>query len=191
MEYLTLLEKLSTKSADGHWMGLFQCSCGNRVEIICSRVRNGYTKSCGCLKNDPSIITWRTHGMRSTDTYSSWRSMKYRCMNSSSKDYHRYGGAGITVSREWIDSFEIFLAHMGERPKGTSLDRIDGSKGYIPGNCRWGTAKQQNRNKVNFVMVKTPLGSMPLVDYAAKLGITRGAAHLRLKREKLEGCVRI
>ena len=128
--------------------------------------------------------------MRGSSTYSSWRSMKDRCLNPSAKDYPKYGGSGITLSPEWASSFEAFLRDVGLRPEGTSLDRIDGQKGYEPGNVRWATPTEQNRNKRNFVVVDTPMGRMPLVDYARAIGLTRGAAHLRLKRGKLEGVTR-
>lgn len=83
--------------------------------------------------------------------------------------------------------FENFLRDMGEKPEGTSLDRIDGSKGYEPGNCRWATYSQQMRNRKDNVYLKTESGQIFINDYAEKLGITRGAALMRLKRGKLEG----
>ena len=78
---------------------------------------------------------------------------------------------------------------LGIRPVGTTLDRIDGSKGYDPGNCRWATFKVQARNRINLTVIDSPLGRIPLVDYAEIIGISKGAAHLRLKRGKLKGCV--
>lgn len=172
-------------TADGHRLALFICSCGNECRAAYSRVKNGYTRSCGCLhaENKPSL----THGHRYTKTYASWASAKDRALNPKSKDFYRYGAAGIGFSDLWL-SFERFLQDMGERPEGTSIDRIDGTKGYEPGNCRWATKQEQARNTKVFTILETPLGLMPLVDYAATIGITRGAAHLRMKRGKLEGC---
>lgn len=72
--------------------------------------------------------------------------MKNRCLNPNATDYPRYGGRGIRVCDRWL-SFENFLADMGERPNGTTIDRIDGSKGYEPTNCRWATASEQQRNR--------------------------------------------
>lgn len=62
--------------------------------------------------------------------------MKQRCLNPRCDAFPQYGGAGITICERWL-SFENFLADMGERPNGTTLDRRDGSKGYFPQNCRW------------------------------------------------------
>lgn len=68
-----------------------------------------------------------------------------RCHNPNSSGYSSYGGRGITVCERWRD-FANFLADMGERPEGKTLDRIDGSLGYFPENCRWATVGEQNRN---------------------------------------------
>ncbi len=88
----------------------------------------------------------------------------------------------------WL-KFENFLQDMGTKPEGTSIDRIDPFKGYEPGNCRWATALEQARNRKDLTTVKTQNGIIVLVDYAKQLGITKGAAHLRLKRGKLEGVI--
>lgn len=84
-----------------------------------------------------------THGMTGTPTYSSWRAMKFRCLNPNSPDFARYGGRGITVDPRWRDSFEAFLADLGPRPEGTTLHRIDGDGDYEPGNVVWADASEQ------------------------------------------------
>lgn len=86
--------------------------------------------------------------------YRAWYNMKDRCLNKNSKDYPTYGGAGITVSQEWQDSFEQFYIDMGDRPDGYSLERIDNTKGYSKENCKWASCKEQAsntlRNKIDF-----------------------------------------
>ena len=84
---------------------------------------------------------------RAGTTYQSWVAMKSRCLNARDAGYPRYGGAGITVCARWRASYAAFLADMGERPPGMTLDRVDGTRGYEPGNCRWATARQQVANR--------------------------------------------
>jgi hypothetical protein len=90
------------------------------------------------------------HGRHGTPTYRSWRSMKTRCTNPNHEGYTYYGGRGIRVCDRWAESFETFLADMGDRPEGTSLDRIDPDGDYEPGNVRWATASEQRRNRRDY-----------------------------------------
>lgn len=88
----------------------------------------------------------QSHGLGGTPEYHIWYSMIDRCGNPDSKSWKHYGARGITVCERWLD-VRNFVADMGLRPNGCSLDRIDGSKGYEPGNCRWATELQQQRNR--------------------------------------------
>lgn len=142
---LTVLKEHPTRSKDKHLMVECKCDCGTTTIKMWSRLKHGRVLSCGCLsfENKPNL----SHGMRYTRTYESWASAKNRCTCKTSKDYPKYGGAGITFCNRWADSFEQFYTDMGDRPQNTSLDRIDTTKGYEPDNCRWATRSEQQRNK--------------------------------------------
>ena len=90
----------------------------------------------------------KTHGMSRSREYHTWAGMRQRCHNPKNKGYRCYGARGIRVCAEWLGpgGFERFFAHMGPRPSGTSIDRIDGTKGYEPGNVRWATDDVQFAN---------------------------------------------
>ena len=180
---LTLIKTTDWRTRDGHVVGKWQCSCGRVALIAVSRVKSGQTKSCGCL-----IGKAQKHGMRKSREYSCWQSMVRRCHSESDKDYARYGARGITVCDRWRTSFTNFFRDVGLRPAGCTLDRIDGRKGYAPGNVRWATASEQALNRKDITMIDSPIGRVPLVQYARHLGISKGAAHLRLRRGTLNGC---
>lgn len=91
-----------------------------------------------------------THRLSKHELYPVWLGMKQRCNDPAHISYRNYGGKGIKVCKEWSESFVAFLQDMGERPgKGYSIERIDSSKDYEPGNCKWATRLEQNENKVN------------------------------------------
>lgn len=138
-----------TRAGKPTW--LCRCDCGAEKVVILANLRNGSTRSCGCLQRELLAARNQSHGHSVggvvSPTYHSWTSMVQRCTNPRRDNYARYGGQGVTVAPEWVESFEAFLAHVGERPEGTTLDRIDPFGNYEPGNVRWATPSEQEANK--------------------------------------------
>ena len=125
---------------------LCACDCGVMTTVAGTQLRkaNG-TRSCGCFNRGRPP----RHGMTGSRTWNSWRAMSVRCSDPRHPAWSRYGGRGIRVCAAWQGpgGFDRFLADMGTRPAGMTLDRIDNDGNYEPGNCRWATAKQQRANQ--------------------------------------------
>ena len=116
-----------------------KCDCGTEKPFVARSLLTGNTKSCGCIQGETR------HNKSFSGEYFSWKGMIQRCENPDHTFYDLYGGRGILVCDRWHD-FRNFYADMGERPKGTTLDRIDNFGNYEPANCRWATQKTQIRN---------------------------------------------
>lgn len=151
---LEILDKYHEKDKFGHTRSLVRCDCGNIFVTRWGSIKDGDTRSCGCLLVRFNQIELQNtkHGHNSrklgiSPTYRSWLGMKDRCTNKTHVGWKYYGGRGIRVCKRWKKSFTAFLCDMGERPEGTSLDRINVNGHYTPKNCRWTTASVQARNK--------------------------------------------
>jgi hypothetical protein len=169
-----------TKNGQRRWVCV--CDCNNVAATTTARLLNGDCRSCGCLRMGlPKSHGHTVNGMISK-TYKSWALMLARCYNKKNNRYYRYGGRGITVCDRWKDSFENFLADMGNRPKDCSLDRIRNDVGYCKENCRWATKLEQARNKTNARMIAYRGEIRALWDWAQTLNLNYDMLHARLMR---------
>lgn len=122
------------------------------------------------------------HGGHGTLTYARWKSMMQRCHDPKADNFKHYGGAGVTVCERWHD-FASFLTDMGECPsKAMTLDRQENAKGYEPGNCRWATRAEQNRNRPNHAVTITHGGvTHSVTEWAREIGISANTLSMRLR----------
>lgn len=143
-----------------------RCDCGVVKEYRLHSLRNGGTRSCGCLSREVAGDTFRTHGMSTLVEYQIWKGMLRRCSVESEDCYRNYGGRGISVCARWRGDFLSFYEDMGSRPSlEHSIDRKNNDGSYScghcdecvangwPANCRWATHKEQSRNmRVNYLV---------------------------------------
>lgn len=177
--------RLVVTSTDGA-MWSVRCDCGTEKSVRRKEVLRSARglRSCGCLQREAVARTGRernrTHGMKGTPTYRSWTALRNRCMNPRNPAFPNYGGRGIFVAERWSE-FENFLADMGERPEGSTIDRIDNSRGYEPGNCRWASVKEQSRNRRSNNVIEHEGRAMTLVEWSAATGLSRSLIAYRLR----------
>lgn len=154
-----------------------QCECGKLTDVRLYNLRSGGVVSCGCAH-----FKYK-NGEHKSSTYRSWDMMKQRCLNPKDPAYHNYGGRGIKVCERWLQ-FKTFLEDMGERPSlEHSIDRYPDTNGpYAPGNCRWATRAEQNRNKRDNVLLTFNGETRCAADWADSVGINRSTFLHRLSR---------
>lgn len=126
-------------------------------------------------------------GGQPTPEYNVWMNIKRRCLVPTNPEYPNYGGRGITICEAWQSDFAAFLAEVGLRPgPDYQIDRRDNNKGYEPGNVRWVTRSEQQRNRRNSTLITYGGETRNLVDWAAKLGMNVVTFCTRLQRWPLE-----
>lgn len=167
-----------------------RCECGTEAIVTGGNLKSGKTKSCGCLRVEVSRAKATKHGTLTngaqTKTYSIWKAMKKRCSNPRTTDFSYYGGQGIQVCDRWVKSYAAFLSDMGECPgPDMSIDRIDGTKGYEPSNCRWATRLTQAQNKPATRLIEFRGEVMSVSAFARKIGKSQTTIWRNIVRQGL------
>ncbi len=159
---------------------LCKCDCGGFTESTSSNLIAGNSTSCGCKKIE-ACLKRSTHGKSGTTEYEAWKKMRERCLNKNCKEYKHYGGRGIRICKRW-DKFENFLADLGLKPKGYSLERKKVNDGYKPSNCLWIPKTKQNRNRRDTIRLTYNNVTKTLVDWADELKIPYHRIRMRYYR---------
>lgn len=170
--HLTVLEKSQiVRGRQRLWKCV--CDCGKETFVAGGNLRSGHTKSCGCYRESGRANLHRTHGGSRSRLYEIYHGMKKRCYNPNCKAYARYGGRGITICDEWLDSFESFRewALSNGYQDNLSIDRIDNDGLYAPENCRWESSATQRRNRDDIAEIEYMGEKMCLSDAADLAGI--------------------
>jgi hypothetical protein len=159
------------------------CDCGSKKSVNLRDLLYGGVVSCGCYHSERSSLRFKKHGRSTSVEYFTWRRMKQRCLQKNLRSWPDYGGRGITVCAQWVDSFENFLADMGPRPGlGYSLDRIDNDGNYEPGNCRWALLVEQANNKRSSRLVEAHGKRQTVAQWARETGIREFTIRYRLNQ---------
>lgn len=158
-----------------YWMCL-DTTTGEKRSVRAANLTGGLSKSAGHRQRRAVTI----HGMNGTPTHKAWENMKQRCLNPNHRSYKDYGGRGIKVHEPWLHSFEQFLADMGVRPEGKSLDREETNGDYTPKNCRWATSTQQLRNRRDTVRITHNGRTQTAYDWADETGLSARVIRSRI-----------
>lgn len=179
---LVVLGKGASRSGQTSWD--CRCDCGSEVNVVKQSLVRGATLSCGCLMREMCSQMAKqkaTHGMRQSPEYSVWSGMKRRCENPNDKRFSDYGGRGFAVR---YASFQEFFDELGPRPSPRhQIDRIDNSRGYEPGNCRWATPERQQRNTRRTLLVSAFGKTAPLKDFCDERGVAYQRAWRRIRKQ--------
>lgn len=186
---LTVIERSFSKPKGKTWFKC-RCDCGNVVNVWSVYLRNGTTKSCGCLNRELASTRLKAQkleagcdGRSETRLYKVWRGMISRCSNPNTHYYEGYGGRGIIVCTEWAESFEAFrewaLSH--GYADNLTIDRIDNNGNYSPENCRWVTMKVQANNMRSTHLITYRGKTLSVSQWASELKISRATIVSRLR----------
>jgi hypothetical protein len=159
-----------------------RCECGTEKIVKRASLITKRSQSCGCFHKDLISLKAKRQGMSTTVLYNTWWHMLDRCNNPSNAAYKNYGGRGIKVDHRWND-FNKFVEDMSPHPGSEySLDRIDNNGNYEPGNCRWSTRKEQNRNTRTNRILEYNNKKQCVKSWADELGLKPSTILKRLER---------
>ena len=167
---------------------LCRCDCGNLVQVNGSKLKTGHTRSCGCLCVEFARTINHKYKHSYKKLYSVYKAMLDRCYNPKSREYHNYGGRGITVYEDWKNDYDAFAEwalstgyDLNAKHGDCTLDREDVDKSYTPDNCRWVTNQVQQNNRRDCIYAEYQGERHTCMEWSKILGMTYQKVHYHLK----------
>ena len=160
------------------------CDCGNTTYVITSHLKSGAIRSCGCLRKEENKVRLKTHGLSKSRLFRIWAGMISRCKNKTQSGYKNYGGRGISVCKEWNDSFSVFKdwAFAHGYNDNLTIERIDVNGNYCPENCKWITKAEQNNNTRQSHFVTIEGKTLTIKQWCDVYGISDKVVRCRIRR---------
>ena len=182
---LTVIKQVG-KASDGHLLWLCLCDCGNETTVSQNHLRRkiGGTKRCAECGKKSSAEKNKIHGDFGTRLYSIYYGMLDRVNNTNSCNYARYGARGITVCKEWVESYLAFKkwAILNGYSEELSIDRIDVNGNYTPQNCRWATPKMQGNNRRDCRYITIDGETKTITEWGECVGLSATAIRNRINK---------
>jgi hypothetical protein len=184
---LTVIRYHGRRGAKGSHAWVCRCECGSEKVIQGRAMNGGGTVSCGCFAKSRIANANTKHGLHTRANrhplFDVWRSMRRRCYNRKTHNWHLYGARGIAVCERWRKSFAAFVEDMGPRPSGGyTIERRDNNGNYTPENCYWATMKTQSNNRRNNRAFEHGGRTLTLSQWAEVARIKNATISERLKR---------
>lgn len=181
--YLTVIERVKKEnSKQTYWK--CKCECGNITITTSPHLKDGHTRSCGCLQKQKMKEIMTTHNLSNTRIFKIWCGIKDRTMRTTHKSHKNYGAKGIKMCDEWMNSFEAFYnwAINNGYQEYLTIDRINNNDDYKPNNCRWITMKAQQNNRTNNHNITYKGITHTMKEWSEILGINYTTLSMRLNK---------
>lgn len=180
-------ERISGEKYRGQIKWVCRCECGNTTTVVAQSLKNGNTRSCGCLHNEQATQENTKHGCCHTHLWNIWMKIKGKCYTVNNNFYEYYGAKGITVCGEWLDDFNAFkewAIDNGYSKATPIITRIDKTGNYNPLNCKFIKPDEKGSNKINNLLITYKGETKTIAEFAKEYNITPSTLNGRVVKLK-------